>query len=151
MTPAREPAPTVPPTISHPPVCTPKAEVHTPSRITKIDTPKVEKAETPKVEKAETPKATPKVEKTETPKTVTPKASTPKVATPKAATPKVTPKATPKETTPRSSGRQRKTVDRLSPEALDRTPTKEIEIPSGHGSKLGDIAHSLHYPMMLTN
>jgi len=44
--------------------------------------------------------------------------------------------------TPRSSGRLRKSVDRLSPSALEvRTDHRPLDIPNGAGIKLGDIAH----------
>jgi hypothetical protein len=66
--------------------------------------------------------------------------ASPSKATPKARTPKQSKASTP--ATPRSSGRQRKTVDRLSPVASDRTEMKAIEIPSGSGTKFSDITHS---------
>lgn len=71
-------------------------------------------------------------------------------ATPKEKTPAAVPKTTPKEqtpkstgspVTPRSSGRQRKSVNRLSPTPQERVESKTIEIPTGSGAKLGDISH----------
>lgn len=88
-------------------------------------------------------------------------------ATPKEKTPAAVPKATPKEqtpkstgspVTPRSSGRQRKSVNRLSPVPQERVESKTIEIPTGSGAKLGDISHvakelakhKSDYPAILT-
>lgn len=54
--------------------------------------------------------------------------------------------SSPKATPPRSSGRQRKSVDRLSPKLSDyHFDTKVIEIPDGCGTRLVDIVHSNDY------
>lgn len=70
----------------------------------------------------------------------TPKEKTP-VAVPKATPKEQTPKSTGSPVTPRSSGRQRKSVNRLSPVPQERVESKTIEIPTGSGAKLGDISH----------
>lgn len=130
LTPQKEPTvPTVPPTISHTPTARPTTDEK--NGMEKSEKGTAEMATT--TTKTDTPKAAPKAE---TPK-ATPKGDTSK------ATPKMeTPKSAPTPATPRSSGRRRKSVDRLSPVPTERAESKAIEVPSGAGTKFGDIPHS---------
>lgn len=138
--------PSVPPTISQtsgkqpepshlPAFASKPAEPHTPKPMMggeeKAFAAEKKMTLTPTPAKVETPKSTAAAPaKTETASTGT----TPRTAR----TPRSKP-STP--ATPRSSGRQRKTVDRLSPAFAERTDTKTIEVPAGSGTKLADIPH----------